>query len=74
MVAAGDRAASLTRQLLAFSRKSILEPKVLDLKAVVADVDNLLRRVIGEDIQLAVVIDPEFLRGHLPRLVDKDFE
>jgi PAS domain S-box-containing protein len=59
MVAAGDRAAALTRQLLAFSRKAILEPKVLDLKAVVADVDRMLRRILGEDIQLAVVMAPE---------------
>lgn len=59
MVAAGDRAAGLTRQLLAFSRKAIIEPKILDLKAVVADVDKMLRRIIGEDVQLTVVTDPE---------------
>jgi signal transduction histidine kinase/CheY-like chemotaxis protein len=59
IVAAGDRAAGLTRQLLAFSRKAINEPKTLDLKAVVADVHMILRRKLGEDIQLAVVVDPE---------------
>ena len=59
MVAAGDRAAALTRQLLAFSRKSILEPRILDLKALLADVDKMLRRVIGEDIQLTAVVDSE---------------
>jgi PAS domain S-box-containing protein len=59
MVAAGGRAAGLTRQLLAFSRKTILEPKVLDLKALVADVDKMLRRIIGEDVRLTVVADPE---------------
>ncbi|HEY8187170.1 MAG TPA: PAS domain S-box protein [Pyrinomonadaceae bacterium] len=50
---ASDRAASLTRQLLAFSRKQILEPKVLDLNLVVRDMYDMLRRLIGEDIDLA---------------------
>jgi len=52
---AAERAATLTRQLLAFSRKQVLEPKVLDLEAVVADVEQMLHRLIGEDVQFVTV-------------------
>ncbi|HXW54858.1 MAG TPA: PAS domain S-box protein [Candidatus Cybelea sp.] len=53
---AARRAASLTQQLLAFSRKQVLEPKVLDLNAVVRDVEKMLVRLIGAHIALALVL------------------
>ncbi|MBV9491095.1 MAG: response regulator [Verrucomicrobia bacterium] len=55
---AAARAASLTRQLLAFSRRQIFEPKMLDLNAVVADTESMLRELIGEDVQLVTALAP----------------
>ena len=55
---AGERAAALTRQLLAFSRKQVLLPKVLDLKEITANLSKMLRRLIGEDIQVITTFDP----------------
>jgi two-component system, cell cycle sensor histidine kinase and response regulator CckA len=57
IVKAADRAAALSRQLLAFSRQLVLQPKVLDLNAVVGEMEKMLRRLIGEDVQLVTVFD-----------------
>ncbi len=62
IVQAGDRAAVLTRQLLAFSRKQVLVPEVLDLGAVVVNLNQMLRRLIGEDIELVTEVDSEASR------------
>jgi PAS domain S-box-containing protein len=55
---ASDRASTLTRQLLAFSRKQLLELKVIDVNAIVADMERLLRPLIGEDIELSTQLEP----------------
>ncbi len=62
IIAAADRAAGLTRQLLAFGRKQTLTPEVLDLNGVITNVERLLRRVIGEDVSLQVTLEPNPLR------------
>ncbi|TMQ29599.1 MAG: PAS domain S-box protein, partial [Planctomycetota bacterium] len=71
---AGDRAASLTRQLLIFSRQQVLEPKVLDLNALISDTDKMLRRLIGEDVKLTCVLSPVLDRvkvdpGHVDQVI-----
>src|SRR6266851_4279923 len=60
---ASERAASLTRQLLAYSRRQMLQPEVLDLNVVVAEMDKMLRRLIGEHIALVTVLAPDL--GHV---------
>ncbi len=55
---AGDRAAALTRQLLAFSRRQVVQLKVLDVNVVVTDLVDMLQRLIGEDIHLVTRLDP----------------
>jgi signal transduction histidine kinase/CheY-like chemotaxis protein len=63
---AGDRAAELTMQLLAFSRKQVLQPKALSLNDIIRDSDRMLRRLIGEDIELICILDPSI------RMVEAD--
>ena len=60
---AGERAAGLTRQLLAFSRQQVVAPRVLDLNAVVSGVEKMLVRVIGEDVTLTFTPNPAL--GHV---------
>lgn len=64
---AGDRAASLTRQLLAFSRQQLVSPQRLDLNEVVAETETILRRLIGEDVELFVDLQPGGLIIHSDR-------
>ena len=59
IAAAADRAAILTRQLLAFSRRQVLEPRVLDLNEVVNGATPMLTRLIGEDVELVASLDPD---------------
>ena len=61
---AGERAAALTRQLLAFSRRQVLQPKVLDLNQLVASLSSMLRRLIGEDVDLRLAMGPDLGRVH----------
>jgi PAS domain S-box-containing protein len=56
---ASRRAASLTRQLLAFSRKQILQPRVLDLNELVRGTEKMLRRLIGEDVKISIRLQPD---------------
>jgi signal transduction histidine kinase len=55
---AADRAAALTRQLLAFSRKQVLQPRVFNLNVIVAEIEKMLRRLIGENIELVTRLAP----------------
>jgi CheY-like chemotaxis protein len=58
-----DRASALTRQLLAFSRRQVAEPRVIDLNLIVNEMSMMLRRMVGEDIMLTVSLEPEL--GHV---------
>jgi PAS domain S-box-containing protein len=59
IIAAAERAAALTRQLLAFSRHQTLQPKLVDLNGTVLGLERMLRRLIGEDVDLTVAIEPQ---------------
>ncbi len=56
---AGERAACLTSQLLAFSRKQVIEPRVIKMNDIIADAEKMLRRLIGENIELVTTLDPD---------------
>ena len=58
---AGERAASLTRQLLAFSRRQMLQPQVIDVNSVVQQLEKLLRRLISENVELVTALAPDLL-------------
>jgi two-component system, cell cycle sensor histidine kinase and response regulator CckA len=71
---AGKRAADLTRQLLMFSRQEVVEPKVLDLNDVLLKMTNMLKRIFGEDVDLAILCKPELGcvradRGHIEQVI-----
>ena len=62
IIAASDRAALLTQQLLAFSRRQLLSPRVIDVNTVIAELGKTLRRMLGADTELSVGTEPELAR------------
>ncbi|HYO93179.1 MAG TPA: ATP-binding protein, partial [Polyangiaceae bacterium] len=62
MLHAAERAAVLTRQLLAFSRRQVVHPRILELNAIVANIEKMLGRVLGEHISLATALQPDLWR------------
>lgn len=68
---AADRASTLTRQLLAFSRKQMLQPKLFDLNHLVTDMSKMLRRLIGENIEMTTVVGQEALINADPGQIEQ---
>jgi nitrogen-specific signal transduction histidine kinase/CheY-like chemotaxis protein len=71
---AGERASALTQQLLTFSRRQIIRPQVIDIKQVILDLEPMLRRLLGEDIELEIINDPMPVAvkgdpGHLSQII-----
>jgi two-component system cell cycle sensor histidine kinase/response regulator CckA len=64
MLRGAERAATLTRQLLAFSRKQVLQPRLLDVNGVVADMESMLARVLGSDVELTTSLAPDLAPTH----------
>lgn len=62
---AGEKASNLTSQLLAFSRKQVIQPRVVNLNQIVADLNKMLQRLIGEDIELEMFLSPELGNVHI---------
>ncbi|HET9767975.1 MAG TPA: ATP-binding protein, partial [Thermoanaerobaculia bacterium] len=62
-----ERAESLTRQLLAFSRKQLVEPRVIDLSSLVVEIDKMLQRLVGEDVEVRIALDPALGRVRTDR-------
>jgi len=74
MTKAGERAANLTQQLLAYSRKTVLAPKLIDVNAIISDMERLLRRLISEDIEFIARLQPNMGLihadpGHLEQVI-----
>lgn len=62
---AAQKAASLTKQLLAFSKRQMLQPRILDLNSIVSDMERMLSRLLGEDVEVITVRDPDLWRVKL---------
>ncbi len=67
IVFAAERAGELTRQLLTFSRQQIVQPRLLNLNSVIREIESLLRRLIGENISVRVILDPDLLPVRIDR-------